>query len=374
MSGKKYDYIVKTFRYNGKQYKVYGKTEEEAITKKVETLAELKRGEKTSGGNMTVNRWFEEWMELFKVPQGLTAKSLGMYREKYEKYIKPYIGHMKLKDVRDTHLQRILNQEADRSYSHLTKLRAVMMQMFSRARKSRYITYDPAEDLVLPSTTKGTRRSLTELERAALLACWQNTSSGLFWFAMLNTGMRPGELTALQWRDVDFDRMEITVSRTIESGTDKQLKAPKTAAGIRTIPITSELAEYLKPLQSSPTTPVFLNQHGNMHTTASRRRSWNSLLRAMDIYLGAKLYRNAIVESKLADDLVPYCLRHTFCTDLQAAGVPINVAKELMGHSDISVTANIYTHRDNDTLHNSISKLSSYRSVKKPRDDKSDDK
>ena len=67
--------------------------------------------------------------------------------------------------------------------------------------------------------------------------------------------------------------------------------------------------------------------------------------------MGAKVYRNQIIESKLSDDLTPYCLRHTFCTDLQKAGVPINVAKELMGHSDISVNANIFTHKDSGTLH-----------------------
>ena len=59
----------------------------------------------------------------------------------------------------------------------------------------------------------------------------------------------------------------------------------------------------------------------------------------------------------VADDLTPYCLRHTFCTDLQRAGVSINVAKELMGHADIQTTANIYTHKDSETLHKSIALL-----------------
>ena len=55
---------------------------------------------------------------------------------------------------------------------------------------------------------------------------------------------------------------------------------------------------------------------------------------------------------RVADDLVPYCLRHTFCTDLQDAGVPINIAKELMGHSDISITAKIYTHQTEYAFNN----------------------
>lgn len=77
----------------------------------------------------------------------------------------------------------------------------------------------------------------------------------------------------------------------------------------------------------------------------------------MDIHMGAKLYRNKIIESKVAEDLTPYCLRHTFCTDLQKAGVPINVAKELMGHADIQTTANIYTHKDQKVLHTNMKQL-----------------
>ena len=73
--------------------------------------------------------------------------------------------------------------------------------------------------------------------------------------------------------------------------------------------------------------------------------------RDLDIQMGAKLERNKIIKSVVAPDLTPYCLRHTYCTDLQRAGVPINIAKELMGHADIQTTANIYTHKDNDTLH-----------------------
>lgn len=52
----------------------------------------------------------------------------------------------------------------------------------------------------------------------------------------------------------------------------------------------------------------------------------------------------------IADDLDLYDLRHTYCTDMEKKGVPINIAKYLMGHSDISVTAIIYTHADDETV------------------------
>lgn len=354
---KDYNYIRKFFRYNGTRYSVYGKTEEEALNKKAEMLAQLKRAEKTSGENMTVNAWYEQWKDLYKEPSGMTAKSLLSYDEKYQKYVKPAIGRMKLKDVKDYHLQKILNSEAGRSYSHLTKLRSTMQQLFSRARKSRLIVYDPSEDLTLPAYTKGSRRSLTEQEREVFLAVEPTVPGGIMLYTMLCTGMRPGELMALQWRDVDFAANTISVSKSLESGSWNTIKSTKTEAGVRIIPMRAELRERLLPLRGEPLRPVFTNQAGNMHSTTTFQRLWSSTKRAMDIYLGAELYRNKIVSSKLADDLVPYCLRHTFCTDLQRAGVPINVAKDLMGHSDISVTANIYTHRDEHLLQASITKL-----------------
>ena len=71
----------------------------------------------------------------------------------------------------------------------------------------------------------------------------------------------------------------------------------------------------------------------------------------MDVLLGADVDRDGyIIESVVAEDLVPYTLRHTDCTDLQNAGVPLNVARYLMGHSKIELTARIYTHTDNITL------------------------
>ena len=62
------------------------------------------------------------------------------------------------------------------------------------------------------------------------------------------------------------------------------------------------------------------------------------------------MYRNQLIAPyPLADDFVPYNLRHTYCTDLQKKGIDIRTAQYLMGHSDISLTANIYTHADNST-------------------------
>lgn len=350
------EYIRKTARYNGKKYEAKGKTELEALQKLAEKLAAAKRGEDVVGGAMTVDAWYKEWKRLYKDPKGLTPKSLGMYDEKYKNYIKPRIGHLRLRDVRDVHLQRILNEQEGRSSSHAKKLRMVMQEMFRRARQSRLIPFDPSELLELPAVTSGGHRPITDQERAAILAVAEDHRAGLWVLTLLYTGMRPGETAALMWSDVDFDRNEIHVHAAKESGS-RTIKSPKTASGIRDIPIHAALLPKLRAAQGKPFSPVFPTRAGNPQNENSLRRLWQGFLRDLDIYLGAELYRNKIIKSVIASDLTPYCLRHTFCTDLQRAGIPINVAKELMGHADIQTTANIYTHRNQITLHSSMARL-----------------
>ncbi len=352
----KSNYFRKTARYNGKQYEAYGTTELEAMTKLADKLAVAKRGEEAIGGAMTVDAWFNQWLTTYKEPKGMTPKSLGMYREKYTRYIKPRIGRLKLKDVKDIHLQKIMNEQAGMSSSHVKKVCQVLKGMFKRARQSRLIPYDPSELLELPATTTGTHRSITDVERAAILEVAKTSRAGLWVLTMLYTGMRPGETAALTWNDVDFGRNEIHVHAAAESGTGT-IKGPKTAAGVRDIPIHSQLLPLLLAARGKPFSPVFPTQRGNIQNSGSIRRLWTGFRRELDIYMGAEVYRNQIIRSVVAPDLTPYCLRHTFCTDLQRAGVPLNVAKELMGHSDISTTANIYTHRDRDVLHAGIALL-----------------
>lgn len=351
-------YIRKTARYNGKKYEATGKTEAEALTKLADKLAAAKRGEETVGGSMTVNTWFSQWMETYKKPKGLAKKSVDMYEQKYKNYIRPAIGRLKLKDVRDIHLQKILNSQAGKSSSHVKKLRMILQEIFKRARQSRLIPYDPSELLELPQTTEGKRRSITDVERAEILKLADTHPRGLWVLTLLYTGMRPGETAALTWADVDFSSKEIHVHAAKESGT-KEIKCPKTAAGVRDIPMHAELYSKLLAARKSGFSLVFPNSSGSMADDDTMRRWWKSFLRSLDIQMGAEVYRNQIVASKLTPGLTPYCLRHTFCTDLQRAGVPINVAKELMGHSDISVTANIYTHKDSATLHAGIALLES---------------
>ena len=199
-------------------------------------------------------------------------------------------------------------------------------------------------------------RPITAAERRHILALAQEHRAGLWVLTILYAGLRPGETAALSWKDIDFDRNEIHVYKAIESGT-KTVKAPKTPAGVRDIPMRQELRDRLLDAQGCPDDLVFPAPAGGVRSANSLQRLWGSFAHALDLHMGAKVQDGVITKHALAPDLTPYCLRHTFCTDLQRAGVPINVAKELMGHANISVTANIYTHRDQKVLHSNMAKL-----------------
>ncbi|MPN39097.1 Transposase [bioreactor metagenome] len=176
---------------------------------------------------------------------------------------------------------------------------------------------------------------------------------------MLYCGLRPGETIPLCWKDIDFDKKRINVTAAKESGSDK-IKEPKTKAGIRSVPIPSVLMSDFEKAKGGPFDPLFTKENSNtMHTEESMKCMWKSFKKELDISMGAKYdkvrakdgrMRTKLVLSVVAKDLTPYCLRHTYCTDLEVRGVPINVAKVLMGHSDISVTGNIYTHITDETI------------------------
>ena len=101
---------------------------------------------------------------------------------------------------------------------------------------------------------------------------------------------------------------------------------------------------------------------GLPHTETSMKQMWRSFKQALDLDMGAQMVRGAIdpETSVVADDLTPYCLRHTYATDLQSADVPINVAKDFLGHKSITMTSHIYTHLSDEAFTNASLKMLSF--------------
>ena len=370
---------------NGNRHWVRGATEQELADKIAEIKQAVKRGEAGINKKMTVEAWSKVWISEYVEPRirepgsdkkrgTLTKKSARMYRQNLDNHILPAIGGMKLIDVKDVHLQKLLNSKSDMSESAVLKIRIVLHAMFHQAHKSRIIPYDPSDDLSIPAAEAGQRRSLTDYEREMILKLAATDEHGPWVRFLLYTGIRPGESAPLQYRDLNLSCPQpiVKIYKDIESGSISTVSSPKTEAGARMIPIPGILVPELLAAQKShrPDDYVFPAKDGrSMLTEHGLQNKWRRFAYRLDLLMGAEhtqyghiydpndlnpdgtpIYPDPANPSKprnghrIAPDLCPYCLRHTYCTDLQLAGVPIVTVQYLMGHKDVSTTANIYSH------------------------------
>ena len=222
-----------------------------------------------------------------------------------------------------------------------------MYENFEKLLKERHLTAynngllaaDPSAKIVKPSYATGHRRAITDQERAALLQVAETDPRFNLFLLMLFCGCRPSEAMAAQGQDI----------QQIDGYPVLHIRGTKTANADRFVPIPEDFYQKIKKTPQGRN--ICLTQAGTAYNTLSYRRLFHRLRREMNIDLGCRVYRNELLPPfPLAEDFVPYCLRHTYCTDLQKKGVDIRTAQYLMGHADIQMTANIYTHADQSTI------------------------
>lgn len=339
----------KTFTYEGKRYDVTAKTQQELYEKIARKKLELEQG-MTINKNMLVKDWCKEWMHTYKEPT-VGAGRLKTIESLCSSSVLPAIGNMQLKDVKPTHIQRLLNNKAKTcKESYLRTIKAVCSDLFEKALENGLIARNPTKGVITPKTNKTTaRRSLTPSEQEYFIRATDKCKHGLFFKIMYYCGLRPGEVAALQWCNIDLKNKILKVEKAVKA--QGGIGEPKSEAGVRQVPIPDSLACSLKP--SNPFDFLFLTRQGNLVSGQICWHWWMDVTKQMNIEAGCRTVKGELVPPyPIADDLVPYCLRHTYCTNLQAAGVPINVARELMGHSNIGITSKIYTHSSDESLNN----------------------
>ena len=332
----KYKY-TKTFTYEGKRYYVYGNTLDEVYSRKAEKLRNLEEGRIILSGSMLLKDWVPICLETYKPDQTEDVKK--EWERRIDKYVLSELGNYRLKDITPIMCQRIISAQSGMSKSHISKLSQEMHFIFQKALKNKYIFENPADDMILPKGTENNRRSITEEERQAFLRALQNFENFQAYELMLYCGCRPSE--ALECRSDDI--------MIVDGKPLLHIRGTKTRLSDRIVPLPGNLYDKFKDRKGL----LAPNTHGSKYTKKGYARLSQRLKREMNIAMGCEIYRNALVPPlPLAEDFVPYCFRHTYCTDLQKAGVDVRVAQKLMGHSSIEITANIYTHVDmSDILH-----------------------
>jgi len=350
--------VTKTFTFEGKRYYVRAQTEDDAKLKAAIRRRDLEEGKRGITQNMPVSAWAKEWLEVYKKPS-VNPKQYKDIKAVVDNFISPAIGNMQIKNVRPVHLQKIMSGLTQYSDSYIAKIYDIVRAIFREAYYNNLTLKDPAEGLKKPSgKKKQKRRAITQMERKLTLQVAETNRGGTFVLIILYCGLRPGEVAALTWSNVDLKNNVIHVRQALKS--DGSVKLPKTSAGYRDVPIPKVLAERLRN-EKRTSMLVCTNTQGGMYTSSSMLRMFKTYKNEMNKAAGCKTFKGKVLPPfAVGDDLTLYCYRHTYGTDLQAAGVPINVAKELMGHENISVTAQIYTHRSEAAFNNAADLINTY--------------
>lgn len=144
----------------------------------------------------------------------------------------------------------------------------------------------------------------------------------------LYSGLRIGELIALQWSDIDFAKGTLTVSKSCHDGKNGLIiDEPKTAASRRTIPLPKQLMPLVKMLKKRSDSDFVVSSHGKPLSVRSYQRSFELLLKKLDIP-----HRGF------------HSLRHTFATRAIECGMDVKTLSEILGHKNPTVTLNRYAH------------------------------
>ncbi|MGI6205512.1 MAG: tyrosine-type recombinase/integrase [Anaerovoracaceae bacterium] len=227
----------------------------------------------------------------------------------------------------------------DKSKTQINGVYHALKFIFKYAKINNLIARDPTENLQKPTGYSHPRRALTATERRYFIQVGLTDRRYFYFMLMLFCGCRPGEAAAAKGYDLSVRDRVPTL----------HIRGSKTDHADRFVPVPLELWDKIK--RTPKDEYIAQTASGGPITINNRRRIWNSLTRRINIAMGCRMYRNALVPPyPLSDDLVPYCLRHEYCTELARRGVDIRIAQKLMGHASIKMTANIYTNLETDDV------------------------
>ena len=352
------------------QAKLQAEEKKKAVQQYQEML--LLREQERPRCGLTLNQWYELWLNEYKcttVKQG----TVDSYRCMYEYYIRDTLGDKLLAEIRSDELQRFFNDMNRSGYSKstLSLTSVVIGSMFRQAVKNDLIGRNPVDACTLPRSRKkvAERQALSERQQERLLEAAQgNPVEGILRLA-LGTGMRIGEITGLQWDDINWKKNELNVRTTLKQYRENRgfyLDLPKTGSSARTIPLLPEMVRVMKEEQGKRKEEkkeagtmwrplpgmdqlVFLQKDGTPVSGQLVRQQLGRLIDGMNGICPSAVKRksgngNNRAEAEPMPHLTPHILRHTFATRAIERGIPPKVVQELLGHSSITMTLDLYTH------------------------------
>jgi integrase len=366
-----------SYMWGGKRYFIYNKDLKALKKEKEAKIYELEHGIASAPDKIIVDAWFNTWITEYK-EKTVKLTTLTNYKDHYRLHIKPVFGRLKMQEVRPEHIQRFYNNMDKQGYSKKTiEMNAsILCNMFKQAERNKLISKNPVPLAIIPKAkSKGESRVLSEQEQKIFMELAKETYLHTLFVIALSTGMRIGELLGLEWSDIDYKRNVIHVTRTLKrlNNGDFYKSTPKTKCSKRDIPLLPSTAAMLKSQKTEQAKQKIklgdkwspLKGFENLVFTAPTGRpqlyinvqyqidKMVELMNKQEVEKAEKEKREPVIY----DHIHPHALRHTFATRGLENGIPPKVMQEILGHSSIKMTLDLYSHVLPQTKQTEIMKI-----------------
>lgn len=374
---------------SGKPLRKYftGKSEAEARKFYRAYLDSVAKGTYCEPTKLTVGEWLSTWFELYK-NNSVERSSLGTIEVHIRVHLKPALGNIKLQKLRTQDIQKMYNDKFNNGMGHkhetIRHIHATLREALDKAIEEGYITKNPAYGCIVPKDFALPEENVLyeeDLKKVVDALDLKNTKDMAIFMAIA-TGLRIGEIIPLLWEDIDFDRKMLSVNKAYsvvkkrdltdnEKEKDNKtneviIKSPKTKSSVRKIPLSDDILDILSSHkeriekvisegknQLISCKMVFPNRTGTFFSPTTLRERWK------DVRLKAGITKNVTFHG----------LRHSFTTFQLQNSADIKSVQAILGHSKLSTTVGIYSHANEESKRNAISKIT-YLLPNKENEDK----
>ncbi|MDD6036227.1 MAG: tyrosine-type recombinase/integrase [Lachnospiraceae bacterium] len=307
---------------------------------------------------LTLDDWFTKWLEVYK-NKSVRPNTKREYVHIYNKSISPYLGSRKINELVKSDIQQVVDRAYDSGYLYerQNKIRLILRDMLQRAIEDHLIVSNPVSGIKVRSEKEISARALTVSEQQIFLEFCTNTFYENLFQVALNTGLRPGELFALQVSDIDFENGLINVDKTLvyqkyltDTKKEFHVEPPKTKQSYRKVPINSVCKKYLlRQIEQKKIVETKQPKEFNSYLFTTK---YNTPLNSVILSDAIKSVIRQINLFRTAQDKLEFfsghTFRHTFATRCLEAGVAPKVVQAILGHASLKMTMDLYTHVTED--------------------------
>jgi integrase len=348
------------YYYNGNRKTIKQKNNEKVKDFKARVTkvkSEINAGTFLDNCNYTV---YSLGLEMLENKLKRNKVSEASYRREYYSLLQlktSNIANIKITKINYNQIQAFIDTKCNYSNSYLSKIFQLLQRIFNEALKRNYISKNPMINVEKPKSVQLEKKveAFSIDEQKKFLEILKNDYYKNIFTIALYSGMRMGEILALQLGDIDLKNNEIHICRTLtKNKEDKTIlgKNTKTYNSQRTIPITplfkSELTDSIKNMKLNINNLIFTQPNGNYYTVSGMNSIFNRIctnanLSVKPYEIKRKKNNETIIINSKRSTYNQHMLRHTYATRMIESGVPAEVLQKLLGHKNIEITINTYT-------------------------------